>query len=98
VATYASDGVSDPHCFSRLTPGHYSVSIQPAPGAIATSDRRWSVVLDQGMTVDVNFGSRATGDAAPKPASSSEAGSGAVVLILIVGAVGAVGWLIGRRR
>ena len=98
VATYASDGVSDPHCFSRLTPGHYSVSIQPAPDTQATSDRRWSIVLDQGMTVDVNFGSRATGDAAPKPASSSEADSGAVVLILIVGAVGVAGWLIGRRR
>ena len=58
IASYTSDGMSEPHCFARLTPGKYLIAVEPAPDARATSDQRWSVVLDQGTTATVDFGSR----------------------------------------
>jgi LysM repeat protein len=100
LVTYSSDGVSEPHCFTRLSPGNYSVTIQPSPGTVATSDRRWSVVLDSGTTVDVNFGSRPGAGGATKPTSGNTVSDGAGTLVLVVLAfvLGAAGWSIYQRR
>jgi LysM repeat protein len=93
VASYTSDGKSEPHCFSRLVPGTYTVSIDPASGAVATSDRHWSVTLDQGATTEVNFGSQLNEQARPE-ASSGDAMLGlALVVIVVIG-----GWSVYQRR
>jgi LysM repeat protein len=94
VASYTSDGMSEPHCFARLAPGEYLVSVAPAPGTQPTSDQRWSVVLDQGTTATVNFGSRAAGD---KATTSPEPG-GAIGLVLAAAVLGGIGVMVYRQR
>jgi LysM repeat protein len=93
VVSYSSDGQSEPHCFTRLSPGNYLVSIEPAAGAQPTSDERWSVTLDQGTTATVNFGSRFTDN---KSSSASEGGS-AIGLVLAAIVLGG-GFVIYRQR
>ena len=95
VVAYTSDGKSEPHCFGKLSPGTYLVSIEPAAGAVATSDRRWSVTLDQGATVEVNFGSQ-LGETAARPATASDGESTLGLIIVVIIAAG--GWFIYRRR
>jgi LysM repeat protein len=94
VASYTSDGMSEPHCFARLTPGEYLVSVMPAPGAQPTSDQRWSVTLDKGTTATVNFGSRLSDK---KTAVSREA-NGAIGLVLAAAVLGGIGLMIYRQR
>ncbi len=94
IASYTSDGMSEPHCFGRLTPGEYLVSVVPAPGAQPTSDERWSVVLDKGTTATVNFGSRLTQD----QAGTSAEPSGMIGLVLAGAVLGGLGLIIYRRR
>ena len=100
IAQYSSDGVSEPHCFTRLQPGSYSVSVDPAPDTVATSDRLWSVKLDSGVTVDVDFGSQPSKAKTPaKSAAASNAdASGSLGLLLVVVGLGAAGWYVVRRR
>jgi MYXO-CTERM domain-containing protein len=86
--------MSEPHCFARLTPGEYLVAVEPAPGAQSTSDQRWSVVLGQGTTATVDFGSRAV----EKKAGTSSGGEGALGLALAAAVLGGIGVLIYRQR
>jgi len=94
IASYTSDGMSEPHCFARLTPGEYLVAVEAAPGAQATSDQRWSVVLGQGTTATVDFGSRLSEQ---KPESSAGA-EGAIGLVLAAVVLGGIGVMIYRQR
>jgi murein DD-endopeptidase MepM/ murein hydrolase activator NlpD len=94
VGSYLSNGENEPHCFTRLSPGSYLVSIEPASGAQPTSDERWSVTLDQGTTATVSFGSRPTG--APSNAASDNGSAIGLVLAAIV--LGGGGILIYRQR
>lgn len=94
IVSYTSDGMSEPHCFTRLTPGEYLVSVKPASGAQPTSDQRWSVVLDKGTTATVNFGSRLT----TKNVASSSGAEGAIGLALAAVVLGGIGVMIYRQR
>jgi LysM repeat protein len=94
IVSYNSDGLSEPHCFTSLTPGEYLVAVEPAPGTEPTSDQRWSVILGQGTTASVNFGSRISGQEAV-PASGGE---GAIGLALAALVAGGIGVLIYRQR
>lgn len=94
LTTYSSDGISEPHCFNKLTPGNYSVAIQVPAGMLATSDRRWSVMLDSGATVNVNFGSRQS-DSKPNDLSGA---ADTIGLIVMGAALGIGGWIIYQRR
>jgi hypothetical protein len=94
IVSYTSDGMSEPHCFTRLTPGEYLVSVKPASGAQPTSDQRWSVVLDKGTTATVNFGSRLT----TKNVASSSGAEGAIGLALAAVVLGWIGVMIYRQR
>jgi LysM repeat protein len=94
IVSYTSDGMSEPHCFAHLTPGEYLISVEPAPGAQATSDQRWSVLLDQGTTATVDFGSRPS-----ETKTGAAAGSdGAIGLVLAAVVFGSIGVLIYRQR
>jgi LysM repeat protein len=96
LTTYSSDGLSEPHCFNKLAPGNYSISVQPPSGLVATSDRRWSVILDSGATVNVNFGSHKV-EVTPQPDNSSGA-AGSIGLIVIGVLVGIGGFYLYQRR
>jgi hypothetical protein len=100
VLSYMTDGQSEPHCFTRLKPGKFDIQIEPAAGTIATSDRRWSITLEPGATINVNFGSRSSSAAAPNTVSSSAPtgdGGAAIGLVFLV-IIAAAGWLIYRRQ
>jgi LysM repeat protein len=94
VVAYTSDGMSEPHCFTRLTPGEYLVSVKPAAGMRPTSDQRWTVVLNKGTTATVNFGSRFAED---KTKGSAEPNS-AIGLVLAAVVLGGIGVMIYRQR
>jgi hypothetical protein len=94
IVSYTSDGMSEPHCFTRLTPGEYLVSVKPATGAQPTSDQRWSVMLNKGTTATVNFGSRFIEN---KATASTESG-GAIGLVLAAVVLGGIGVMIYRQR
>jgi hypothetical protein len=71
VAEYVSTDDTEPYCIPDLTPGSYSVSVQPAPNTTATSDERWGVPLTSGSKVNIDFGSRA-GEGSTTSTSSSD--------------------------
>jgi LysM repeat protein len=86
LTTYSSDGISEPHCFNKLAPGNYSITVQPPSGLTATSDRRWSVILNSGTTVNVNFGSHKVEATLQADQASGAAGSiGFIVIGILVG-------------
>ncbi len=110
VASYTTKDGDEPHCFSALAPGTYTVAVQPASGTVATSDKRWSVALTSGATANVNFGSRGDANApaagqtatGEKPSQGGSNLSGLVggaiglILLLVAGVLGA--FIIARRR
>ena len=98
IASYTSDGLSEPHCFTRLPLGTYSVSIDPAPGTAAVSDQRWGVALDKGTIINVNFGSKQAVTAAAASSSPSDDVGSLIGLAFSVSAAGVVGWLVYRKR
>jgi hypothetical protein len=95
IVSYTSDGMSEPHCFARLTPGAYLVTVQPAIGMQPTSDERWSVVLDQGTTATVDFGSHITEQKAGA-AAGAEGTLGLVLAALVLGGMSV--WIYLRRK
>lgn len=99
VLSYMTDGQSEPHCFTRLKPGKFDIQIEPAAGTVATSDRRWSIMLDPGATINVNFGSRSSNlpSNTSVPASPASDGSAAIGLAFLV-IIAAMGGLIYRRQ
>lgn len=112
AASYTTDATGEEHCFTDLQPGSYTVAVQPAPGTVATSDKRWGVALTGGSVVNINFGSRSDsnapsnpqpGQAEATPASGSGSGLGGLltgaiglIVLLVAGVLGA--FVIARRR
>jgi LysM repeat protein len=94
IVSYTSDGMSEPHCFASLKPGDYLVSVEAAPSTQPTSDQRWSVILNQGTSASVDFGSRPDQN---QPETSS-GGEGAIGLVLAAAVLGGIGVLIYRQR
>ncbi len=73
VATYTTDGVSEPHCFSNLSPGNYFVQMQQPAGYAMTTSDRWALALLGGTTINIEFGARAAGGEAAVTPGSTEA-------------------------
>ena len=112
VAEYVSTDSTDAHCIGDLTPGLYSVSVEPAPNTTATSDERWGVPLTAGSKVNIDFGSRSgegntsLPSGSEQPSDSASGGGsnvGGIVLLILAllaflaaGVIGA--FVIARRR
>jgi LysM repeat protein len=106
VASYTSDASGQEHCFIDLPPGSYTVAVQPAPGTVATSDKRWGVALTGDLPVPINFGSRSDANAsATSTPSTTSSGAGlsgllggaiGLILLLVAGVLGA--FIIARRH
>jgi cell division septation protein DedD len=58
VASYVTTGANEPYAFPNLTPGSYVVIQHPPEGYVTTGSNQWAVVLAEGATVEVFFGSR----------------------------------------
>jgi len=52
---YETDGFSEPYCFTQLAPGAYRVIQHPPAAYAASGPRRQTVILTEGMSVDVHF-------------------------------------------
>jgi LysM repeat protein len=94
IVSYTSDGMSEPHCFASLKPGDYLVSVEAAPGTQPTSDQHWSVILSQGTSASVDFGSRP----GQQQVETSSGGADTIGLVLAAVVLGGIGVLIYRQR
>lgn len=99
VGTYTTDGVSEPYCFTELTPGAYIIS-WVADSFTATTDQTWAASVSGGSTVSHEFGAQG-GDAAgaDETDAQQEAREGLLGLptwlLALVGALGMILFLSG---
>jgi len=56
LGQYLTDGLSEPYCFSGLTPGSYRVSMEPPEGYTSSGISQMAVALAQSTTTDVALG------------------------------------------
>ncbi len=56
VGQYTTDGISEPYCFSGLTPDSYRVSVQPPAGYVASGAPEIMVALAGAARMDVAMG------------------------------------------
>jgi hypothetical protein len=56
IATYTTDGVSEPFCFTDLAPGNYFVVEQNPLGYTSTTPDNWAVALLGGTVIEIEFG------------------------------------------
>ncbi len=102
VGTYTTDGVTEPYCFTDLEPGGYTVtwaSDMYAP----TTDQTWVASLDPGATVNREFGAQPLGETGDKDGEGGwptwlTALVGALGAILLLGGLGAAGYVLLVRR
>jgi hypothetical protein len=89
--SYTTDGVSEPHCFTDLQPGSYSLSAKSPANYAATTQKTFIVALNGGMKTDWLFGARRGGPAATPTRAGDALGSGGISntirIVLIVFAV-----------
>ncbi|MBI3740962.1 MAG: hypothetical protein HY257_04300 [Chloroflexi bacterium] len=70
IATYTTDGVNEPKCFSNLTPGVYNISETNPPGFTSTTPDLAAAFIAAGFTTTVDFGDIAS---TPTPTSTTTA-------------------------
>jgi len=56
VATYVSDGVSEPYCFQDLEADTYQVQVFPPADYVASGAATWAVAVSDGAQIPVEFG------------------------------------------
>jgi len=56
IATFTTDGVTEPRCFSALTPGVYNISETNPPGFSSTTPDLAAAFIAAGFTTTVDFG------------------------------------------
>lgn len=106
LATYATDGASEPHCFENLASGNYRVTSTAPEGYKATTRSDWDLTLAAGSTANLEFGAQSTGgttgggQAAPTTDNSRlvRALLAAVGVVLLLVAAGVAGFLVLTRR
>jgi len=59
VETYSTNGLHEPHCFLNLAPLVYFVSEMNPPGFESTTYDSWGISLQNGATINLEFGNRA---------------------------------------
>jgi LysM repeat protein len=80
VATYTTNGTSEPHCFTGLSARAYTVRVEPPKNVTPTTDEQVGVALAAGQTANVSFGVQTPGGkVAAKSASTATADSGNVL-------------------
>jgi hypothetical protein len=81
VGEYVTDALSEPYCFSNLTPGTYLVGVEPPVGYAVSGQGEVYVALGAAGRLDVALGA-ARGEAAPdtdETGADAETPDGAVI-------------------
>jgi len=106
VASYTTDGVSEPKCFDNLKGGNYRVSSVVAAGYRATTRDVWDLTLASGSTANLEFGAQSSGGTTGTNTTTTEGGNSALTRALLAGAgvvlllvaAGVAGFLVLTRR
>ncbi len=106
LATYATDGASEPYCFENLASGNYRVTSTAPEGYKATTRSDWDLTLAAGSTANLEFGAQSTGGTtgggeAARATDNSRlvrALLAAVGVVLLLVAAGVAGFLVLTRR
>lgn len=69
LGQYTTDGLSEPYCFTGLTPGTYRVTMQPPPGYVPSGPSDMALALGTAGTLDVVLGAQ-RGQVTETPESS----------------------------
>ena len=78
VATYTTDGLSEPHCISELAPGDYVAAMTPPTGYGMTTPTQLSIPLTSGTSLNIEFGAaQGVQVAAAPPDAADELGNSA---------------------
>jgi hypothetical protein len=56
VATYITDGASEPYCFELAEAGSYQLQLYPPAGFGPTTEDNWAVAIGNGESYTVSFG------------------------------------------
>ena len=72
VDRYTSDGISEPYCFTGLTPGAYRVIQTAPPGYQPNGPAEWPVAVAEGTTIDIQFSDVRSDGEAPAPGEATE--------------------------
>jgi hypothetical protein len=85
VATYATNGLNEPFCFVGLEPMVYFMSEMNPPGYESTTHDSWGVSLQNGATVNIEFGDRTEMEPTPTPTPMPSPTPTQVALLSVVG-------------
>lgn len=85
VGTYSTNGLSEPYCFIGLEPDIYFVSEMNPPGYESTTHDSWGVSLQNGATVNIEFGDRTEMDPTPTATALPSPTPTKVALLSVVG-------------
>jgi LysM repeat protein len=109
LTNYTTDGTNEPHCFSELDAGSYTVTWTGS--GTPTSEQTWPVDLAAGTTASRQFGisngsTNLPGGPVVNPETPTDSGFpvwamaliGAVGVILFLGGLGVVGYFLLLRR
>jgi LysM repeat protein len=112
IASYTTDGVSEPYCFADLSPESYEVSWESL-AYTPTNEQAWTAEVTAGATLTHEFGAQLTGatgeEEAGQAAEEGEAGGGGLppivtalgaaagVMLLLAGMGAAVYFFLLRR-
>jgi hypothetical protein len=70
IATYTTDGTSEPHDFADLTPGMYYLYEQNPSGYCSTTPDAWGLSVLAGTVVTINFGDQFCATPTPTPTNT----------------------------
>lgn len=105
LGTYATDGASEPYCFSELASGNFRVTSTVPEGYTATTRNDWDLTLAAGSTANLEFGAQFTGAVAQQATDEEGGGTrittallGAAGVIFLLLAAGVAGFLVLTRR
>lgn len=106
VATYVTDGASEPHCFENLPSGNYRVTSASPDGYTATTRADWDLTLAAGSTANLEFGAQGSDGGGGTTSTSNDDNSATITrallaaagVVLLLIAAGVAGFLVLTRR
>jgi hypothetical protein len=85
VGTYSTNGLNEPYCFSTLDPSVYFISEMNPPGYESTTHDSWGISLQNGATINLEFGDRTETEPTPTATPVPQPSPTPVALLSTIG-------------
>ncbi len=85
VGTYTTNGLNEPFCFIGLTPGVYFISEMNPPGYESTTHDSWGISLQNGATLNIEFGNYTMRQPTPTPTQTPRPSPTPVTMLSAIG-------------